>query len=119
MDSMKEWTADTLDEDLNKLLEQGDTQKLLKTNYYDKILWFNHEAAEMLTDLIRISGHYLRAFDPAGNAAQQIEDTLLFDKAADMLTERIENADYHFNRLIIREDAEEEAEEVSDSDQDL
>ena len=119
MDSMKAWTADTLDEDLNKLLEQGDTQKLLKTNYYDKILWFNHEAAEMLTDLIRISGHYLKAFDPAGSAAQQIEDTLLFDKAADMLTERIENADYHFNRLIIREDAEEEAEEVSDPDQDL
>ena len=119
MDAMKEWTVDTLDEDLNKLLEQGDTQKLLKTNYYDKVLWFNHEAAEMLTDLIRISGHYLKAFDPAGSASEQIEDTILFDKAADMLAERIEEAEYHFVRLIVREETEAEAEEAPASDQDL
>ena len=119
MDSMKEWTAETLDEDLNKLFDQGDTQKMLRTNYYDKVLWFNKEAAENLADLVRISGYYLKVFDPAGSAAEQIEDTLLFEKAADILEERIAGAEYHYDRLIIREDAEEEAEEAGSSDQEL
>ena len=110
LDSMKKWTIDTLEEDLNEMLEQGDTQRLLKTNYYDKVTWFNKEAAETLTDLVRISGYYLTAFDPAGSAAQQIENTLLFEKAADILAERIENAEYHYDRLITREETEEEAE---------
>ena len=92
------------------MLEQGDTQRLLKTNYYDKVTWFNKEAAETLTDLVRISGYYLTAFDPAGSAAQQIENTLLFEKAADILAERIENAEYHYDRLITREETEEEVE---------
>ena len=110
LDSMKEWTAETLEEDLNKLLEQGDTQQILKTNYYDEVTWFNKEGAETLTDLVRISGYYLTAFDPAGSAAKQIENTILFEKAADILAERIENADYHYDRLISREETEEEAE---------
>ena len=110
LDSMKKWTIDTLEEDLNKMLEQGDTQRLLKTNYYDKVTWFNKEAAETLTDLVRISGYYLTAFDPAGSAAEQIENTLLFEKAADILAERVENAEYHYDRLITREETEEEAE---------
>ncbi len=110
LDSMKKWTIDTLEEDLNEMLEQGDTQRLLKTNYYDKVTWFNKEAAETLTDLVRISGYYLTAFDPAGSAAEQIENTLLFEKAADILAERIENAEYHYDRLITREETEEEAE---------
>ena len=33
-----------------------------------------------------------------------------FEKAADILEERIENADYHYDRLISREETEEEAE---------
>ena len=110
LDSMKKWTIDTLEEDLNEMLEQGDTQRLLKTNYYDKVTWFNKEAAETLTDLVRISGYYLTAFDPAGSAAQQIENTLLFEKAADILAERVEDAEYHYDRLITREETEEEAE---------
>jgi hypothetical protein len=110
LDSMKEWTAETLEEDLNRLLEQGDTQQLLKTNYYDEVTWFNKEGAETLTDLVRISGYYLTAFDPAGSAAKQVENTILFEKAADILEERIENADYHYDRLISREETEEEAE---------
>lgn len=119
LDSMKKWTVETLEEDLNKLLEQGDTIRLLKTNYYDHVTWFNKEASENLVDLIRISGYYLRVFDPAGSSSAQIEDTILFDKAADMLSQRIDEADYHYDRLIIRENTEEESEEASDSDKDL
>ena len=119
LDSMKGWTAETLEKDLDDLLTQGDTMRLLKTNYYDHVTWFNKESAEVLVDLVRISGYYMRVFDPTGSAAQQIEDTLLFEKAADLLDERIENADYHYDRLLTAEEADEEAEEVSDSDKDL
>ena len=117
LDDMKAWTAETLDEDLNKLLEQGDTRHLLKTNFYDKVLWFNKEAAETLTDLIRICGYYMKVFDPAGSAAGQIEDTLLFEKAADLLSARIADAEYHYDRLIVREETEEEAEEDSPAEE--
>ena len=107
LDSMKEWTDETLEADLNKLLDQNDTRRLLKANYYDRICWFNKEAAEQLTDLIHICGHYLKVFDQTGNASEQIEDTLLFEKAAAILSERCDQAEYHYDRLIREaEDAE-------------
>ena len=121
IDRMKKWTAETLETDLNDLLDQEDTHRLLKANYYDRICWFNKEAADLLVDLIHISGYYLRVFDPAGSAAEQIEDTLLFEKAAAILAERVEKAEYQYDRLILEEEDEEaEAEdEASPSDEDL
>ncbi len=104
LDRMKAWTADTLEQDLNGLLEQDDTHRLLKANLYDDVYWFNSEAAEMLTDLIRVSGYYLKVFDPAGSASEQIENTMLFDRAADILAERIEEAEYHYDRLITEDE---------------
>ena len=94
---------------------------MLKANYYDRICWFNKEAADILTDLVHISGYYLKAFDPAGNPAEQIEDTLLFEKAAAILADRIEAAEYQYDRLIPEEEDEEaEAEDdASPSDEDL
>ena len=121
IDQMKKWTAETLETDLNDLLDQDDTHRLLKANYFEKICWFNKEAADLLVDLIHISGYYLKAFDPAGNPAEQIEDTLLFEKAAAILADRIEAAEYQYDRLILEEE-DEEAEtedEASPSDEDL
>ena len=114
MDRMKKWTVDTLESDLNDLLKQEDTHRMLKANYYDRICWFNKEAAERLEDMIRIIGYYLNNFDPAGNAAERIESTLLFDKAADLFAERCEQADYHYD-LLITEENDDEAEEASPS----
>ena len=114
---MKEWSIDTLNKDLDELLEQGDTMRLLKTNYYDHVTWFNKEAAETLADLVRISGYYLRIFDPAGSIAQQIEDTLLFEKAANLLEERIAQADYHYDRLLTEEPEEESEEEPENKEE--
>ena len=123
LDDMKEWTDETLEDDLDSLLMQGDTMRLLKTNFYDHVTWFNKEAAETLVDLIRISGYYMNVFDPATSASEQIEDTMRVDKAADLLEERIAKADYHFDRLLtVKEEPEEEAEEdeeASESDQKL
>ena len=119
MDDMKNWSVDTLEKDLNELLGKADTMRILKTNYFNHVTWFNAEAAETLVDLVRISGYYLKVFDPAGSAAEQIENTLLFDKAADMLAERIANAEYHYDRLLTADDTDEEAVEASESDQDL
>ena len=123
IDRMKKWTAETLETDLNDLLDQDDTHRLLKANYYDRICWFNKDAADLLVDLIHISGYYLKVFDPSGNPAEQIEDTLLFEKAAAILKERIEGAEYQYDRLIMEEEEDEEAEETEDeaspSDEDL
>ncbi|MBQ6508790.1 MAG: alpha-amylase [Flexilinea sp.] len=118
---MKKWTAETLETDLNDLLDQDDTHRLLKANYFEKICWFNKEAADLLVDLIHISGYYLKAFDPAGNPAEQIEDTLLFEKAAAILADRIEAAEYQYDRLFWEEEDEkaEAEEEASPSDEDL
>ena len=118
LDMMRTWTAETLEQDLDALLKQDDTHRLLKANYYDDICWFNKEAADMLTDLIRISGYYLKVFDPAGSAAEQTEDTLLFEKAADLLAERIAAAEYQYDRLI-PEDAESGADEAPFPDEAL
>jgi len=115
LDTMKTWTPETLDSDLDSLLKQDDTHRLLKANYYDQICWFNKEAAEQLTDLLHICGHYLNVFDPAGNAAGQIEDTMLFEKASAMFAERCEQAEYQYDRLIT-EDADGETETTSDTD---
>ena len=104
LDRMRTWTAETLDRDLDELLKQDDTHRLLKANYYDDICWFNQEAAEMLTDLVRISGYYLKVFDQAGSAAEQIEDTMLFDRAADLLADRVEAAEYQYDRLITEDE---------------
>ena len=116
---MKKWTAETLETDLNDLLDQDDTHRLLKANYYDRICWFNKEAADLLVDLIHISGYYLKVFDPSGNPAEQIEDTLLFEKAAALLAERCEAAEYQYDRLIREEEDEEAEEDASPSDEDL
>lgn len=119
IDRMRNWTAETLETDLNELLEQEDTHRLLKANYFDRICWFNQESAELLVDLIHISGYYLKAFDPAGNPSEQIEDTLLFEKAAALLAERCEAAEYQYDRLIREEEDEEAEEDASPSDEDL
>ena len=117
LDRMKTWTAETLDSDLNALLEQEDTRRIFKTNYFDRICWFNKEAAETVTDLIHICGHYLKVFDADGSAADQIENTLLFEKAAGLLAQRCAKADYQYDRLIVEEeeDGAEETETPSDT----
>lgn len=114
LDQMREWTAETLDADLNALLEQEDTHRMLKANYFERICWFNQEAAEKLARVIRICGYYLNVFDPAGSTSERIESTLLFEKAADNFAERCEQAEYHYDRLIVEED-DDEAEEASPS----
>ena len=110
LDRMKEWTVETLDTDLNALLRQEDTRRMLKTNYYDRICWFNKEAGEMLADLIRVSGYYMDVFAMEGSAAGQIENALLFSAAAELLEERIKGSEYRFDRLITADPETEEPE---------
>ena len=110
LDRMKEWTVETLDADLNALLRQEDTRRMLKTNYYDRICWFNKEAGEMLADLIRVSGYYMDVFAMEGSAAGQIENALLFSAAAELLEERIKGSEYRFDSLITADPETEEPE---------
>ncbi len=100
LDAMRQWTAADLDAELDALLRREDTRSLLKTNLWDNVLWFNKESAEVLTDLIRICGPWVDAFDPDFSAARQLETTQIFDRAADLLAERIADSEYRFERLL-------------------
>ncbi len=100
LDAMRQWTAADLDTELDALLRREDTRSLLKTNLWDNVLWFNKESAEVLTDLIRICGPWVDAFDPDFSAARQLETTQIFDRAADLLAERIADSEYRFERLL-------------------
>lgn len=108
LDTMRQWTAATLEDELDELLRREDTRSLLKTNLWDNILWFNKESAEVLTDLIRVCGPWADAFDPDFSAARQLETAKIFDQAADLLAERIENSEYRFERLLEKSEKKED-----------
>ena len=105
LDAMKNWTSETLDADLDALLKQDDTHRLLKANYYDNICWFNKEAADIMADMLRLCGHYMTVFDPAGSAAVQVEKTMLFEKASENFVKRCDAAEYQYD-LLFSEDTD-------------
>lgn len=100
MDAMKRWRFETLDADLDALLDQADTRSLLKANVFEDICWYNAESAEMLCDLISLCGYYLNAFERQNSISGRVESVELFSAARETLCERMDAAAYHYDLLF-------------------
>ncbi len=124
LDRIDNWQIDTIDLNLDAFLLEGSTQEILKVNTYNGIQWFNLEMSQALSKLLRLSGYYLTAFDSGASADRKAENIRKMNLAADILDERIEKSEYHFEKLIksdeqtISENADKENSESKPSEPD-